>query len=526
MTLSWLCGLLRRRGTRLLLNAIGISVAVALLGSLGSFLAASRSTMTERAARTVAVDWQVQPQPGGSPSALLEATRAAAGTLAALPVGFAHSTGLAVTSAADGATSTQTTGPAEVLGLPPDYRTVFPDAIRGLEGSSTGVLVAQQTAANLHARPGDSVTIGRAGMPPAVVRVDGIVALPQADSLFQRVGAPIGAQPSAPPDNVLLLPDQQWHAVFDPLAGRGTDAPTVQIHAARSHQLPTDPAAAYTAATAAAHNLEARTAGAGIVGDNLAAALDRARADAAYAQVLFLFLGAPGAVLAALLTAMVTATGSDRRRREFALLRARGMGSARLVGLAAIEAGVVGSIGTLAGVAVVAVISRTAFGIAGIGGTAAILSVAGGLLIALATVLAPAYRDLRQVSVAAGRMAVAPTTAPRWTRWGLDLVLLAGAGVIFWLTGRNGYQLVLAPEGVPGISVSYWAFAGPALLWIGAGLFAWRLVDLALGRGQDLVGRGLRPVAARLCSVWRSPSPPPPRRSTPHIAPRPRWTPS
>ncbi|HEY0577660.1 MAG TPA: FtsX-like permease family protein [Pseudonocardia sp.] len=504
MTLSWLSGLLRRRGARLLLNAIGIAVAVALLGSLGSFLAASRSTMTDRAARTVAVDWQVQLQPGGSPSALLEATRAAAGTRAALPVGFAHSTGLAVTSAADGATgatSTQTTGPAEVLGLPADYRTVFPDAIRSLEGSSTGVLVAQQTAANLHARPGDSVTIGRAGLPPVVVRVDGIVALPQADSLFQRVGAPVGAQPSAPPDNVLLLPDQQWHAVFDPLAGRGADAPTVQIHAARSHQLPPDPAAAYTAATAAAHNLEARTAGAGIVGDNLGAALDRARADAAYAQVLFLFLGAPGAVLAALLTAMVTATGSGRRRREFALLRARGMGSARLVGLAAIEAGLVGSIGTLAGLAVVAVLTRAAFGIAGVGGTAAILSAAGGLLIAVATVLGPAYRDLRQVSVAAGRMAVGPTTAPRWTRWGLDLVLLAGAGVIFWLTGRNGYQLVLAPEGVPGISVSYWAFAGPALLWIGAGLFAWRLVDLALGRGRDLVGRGLRPVAGNLAAT-------------------------
>jgi putative ABC transport system permease protein len=42
MTLSWLSGLLRRRGARLLLNAIGIAVAVALLGSLGSFLAASR----------------------------------------------------------------------------------------------------------------------------------------------------------------------------------------------------------------------------------------------------------------------------------------------------------------------------------------------------------------------------------------------------------------------------------------------------------------------------------------------------
>ena len=69
-----------------------------------------------------------------------------------------------------------------------------------------------------------------------------------------------------------------------------------------------DPAAAYTAVTGAAHNLEARSAGGALVGDNLGAALDAARSDAAYAQVLFLFLGLPGAVLAALLTA-------DRRLR-------------------------------------------------------------------------------------------------------------------------------------------------------------------------------------------------------------------
>ncbi len=41
--------------------------------------------------------------------------------------------------------------------------------------------------------------------------------------------------------------------------------------------------------------------------------------------------------------------------------------------------------------------------------------------------------------------------------------------MVFWLTSRNGYKLVLAPEGVPTISVSYWAFAGPALLWTGSG---------------------------------------------------------
>ena len=87
---------------------------------------------------------------------------------------------------------------------------------------------------------------------------------------------------------------------------------------------------------------------------------------------------------------------------------------------------------------------------------------------------------------------------PAWARYGVDVVLLIIAGLVFTATSRNGYQLVFAPEGVPTISVSYWAFAGPALLWIGAGLLAWRLTDLALGRGSGLLDRLLRPVTGAL----------------------------
>ena len=66
----------------------------------------------------------------------------------------------------------------------------FPAEIRTLVGADTGVLLAQQTAANLHAAPGDTITIGRAGLPPARAVVAGVVDLPQANSLFQTVGAP------------------------------------------------------------------------------------------------------------------------------------------------------------------------------------------------------------------------------------------------------------------------------------------------------------------------------------------------
>ena len=72
--------------------------------------------------------------------------------------------------------------------------------------------------------------------------VDGIVDLPLADSLFQTIGAPAGAAPEAPPDNVLLLPLDQWHALFDPVAAVAPDAVRMQLHAAIPHDLPSDPA--------------------------------------------------------------------------------------------------------------------------------------------------------------------------------------------------------------------------------------------------------------------------------------------
>jgi putative ABC transport system permease protein len=54
---SWVAGLLRRRPGRLAGTAVAVALAVALLASLGVFLAASKATMTRRAIATVAVDW-------------------------------------------------------------------------------------------------------------------------------------------------------------------------------------------------------------------------------------------------------------------------------------------------------------------------------------------------------------------------------------------------------------------------------------------------------------------------------------
>ena len=200
-----------RRG-RILAAAVGTATAVALLACLGSFLAASKATMTQRAAGSVAVDWQVQVAAGADPSAVDAIVGDDPATVETAVVDFAATTGLSATTGG----TTQTTGPGRVVGIPADYASRFPGEIRALTGDGTGVLLAQQTAANLHAGAGDEVTIGLAGRAPVTVRVDGVVDLPQADSLFQTVGAPPGAAASAPPDNVIVLPADVYAAQVAP----------------------------------------------------------------------------------------------------------------------------------------------------------------------------------------------------------------------------------------------------------------------------------------------------------------------
>ncbi|MCU1466670.1 MAG: hypothetical protein JWM72_2598 [Actinomycetia bacterium] len=498
--MTWLRGTARRAG-RFGATATGVAIAVALLASIGTFLAGSKATMTKRAVQTVAVDWQVEVQPGADPRAVLDAVRSRARR--ALPVGFAQTSGLSATTGG----STQTTGPGVVLGLPDGYRGTFPDTIRDLAGTGAGVLVAQQTAANLRVVPGDTITIGRAGLAPARVRVDGVVDLPTADSLFQKVGAPAGAQPQAPPDNVLLVPERTWHTLFDPLAAKRSDLVRTQVHAALALHLAHDPSAAYTQVTGAARNLEVSLSGGGLVGDNLAAALGAARADALYAQVLFLFLGLPGAVLAALLTGAVAASGATRRRREQALLRTRGATTRALVHIALAEAALVGTAGAIVGLGVASIVGAIQFGSASFGATRATAIGFGlgaalvGLVIAGTAIALPAWRDARMITVVGARRPVGRLRAPRWLRFGVDFVVLAVSGLVFWLTSRNGYKLVLAPEGTPSISVNYWALAGPALLWLGAGLFAWRMAYTVLGTTRRAGTWIARPFSGRLAQT-------------------------
>jgi putative ABC transport system permease protein len=496
----WLSGLIRTRSGRLIGAIAGVACMVALIACLGVFLQTSSASMTARAIATVPVDWQVQLAAGASLDAVRDASAKAAPRSKLQVVDYASVDGFEASTGG----AVQTSGAGQAVGLEPSYATLFPGEIRLLLGQIDGVLVAQQTAANLHVGLGDTVVIHRPGLPNAEVKVAGVVELPNADSLFQAVGVPKGLAPQAPPDNVLLMPAPLWHELFAPQQEVRPDSVRQQLHIGVDRaQLPGDPGAAYLAATAAGHNLEARVAGTAALANNLAARLDAARGDALYGEILFLFLGAPGAALAAFLTIAV-ARSADRRRREQALVRLRGGSIGHILAFSAVEALLVGAGGAVLGLAVAGFASQLALG-AAVTLQAAwpwlLAALIAGMALALLAILLPAWAQARGRTVAAARLTVGTDRVSLWRRVYLDLVLIVVAGLVFWQTAGSGYQVVLAPEGVAATSVDYAAFLAPLLMWAGVGLLTVRLSIVGLAHGRRVLAAAFRPLAGSLADV-------------------------
>jgi putative ABC transport system permease protein len=497
MILSWLKGIFARRTGRMLGGIAGIALTMTLLSSIGSFISWSGASMTSRAIANVPVDWQIQIVPGTPLQSVLDALNKATAVTAIETTGYADVTGLQSTTG----NSVQQTGAGKVVGVSADYIKKFPSEFRYLVGGRAGVLITQQAAANLHVQPGDTVTVQRVGLPPADVKIDGVIDLPFADSFFQAIGLPPNAASQAPPDNVLILPDPLWHSLFDAQSLFRPDSVRTQLHVRIAHAFPSDPDSAYLYVARLANNLEARIAGNGLVGNNLAARLSTVRTDALYARVLFLFLGLPGAVLAVLLVLFIAASGEKHRKREQTLLQSHGASLSRILHLQSVEAFGTAGFGIIAG-------SVLSFWIDGLlvpfgPATAPLIyawiafSAVAGIILALSAVIVPAWQSLRngqEVLNGNGRVVVKPL----WKRVFLDVILLILSGVEFWRTASSGYTVVMAPEGVASISVNYEAFIGPFFLWIGGVLLALRLFDGLIGSRPELVSGIIWPVSGAL----------------------------
>ena len=339
------------------------------------------------------------------------------------------------------------------------------------------MLLQQQTASNLGATTGARVQVlgGKQS-----ITVDGIVDLPNADSLFQVVGAPAGSGAKPPPDNVLMVPA----ATFAKLVPPG--AVVHQLHVRLDHgSLPSDPARAADEITQRANHYVSSVAGGALVGDNLGAALTAAREDALYARLLVLLLGLPGLVLSGVVTALVISLRNDRQRRDLGLLRLRGATprhAGTMLGAAALVDGLLGGAVGAAGAVLANRLAQG--GGAHQSGSWLVAGIGTGVVLALLTELGPVARLLRGAPAPVLEQvgATSNTRMPLPLRLGLDGILLVASGVVFWLTSRGGYRVVVVPEGVPVASVNYAALLAPTLAWPGMALLCWRLTALALSR--------------------------------------------
>jgi putative ABC transport system permease protein len=491
MTLSWLTGLVRSRFGRIAGTIACLCLAVAMVTDLALFIDQSSHSMTERALLGLTTDLQVELVPGGDAAAAEQTILDAVPTRAIAQVGYGDVAAFELL--ADG--TTQTTGAGKAVGLAADYFKDRGNDIRLLAGDMSGPVLLQQTAANLHAKPGDAVTLKLTPSSTSQVKVTGVIDLKSADAFFQAIGVPPGSAPTAPPDNAILMPLDTWQQLF-PSGGPGN--PRTQLHVVIDRTiLSPDPNDAYAKAAGLGRNLEARFAGAGVVGNNLAAQLDATRGDALYAKVLFLFLGLPGAILGVLLAFIIARSGQETRARDQALLRLRGATATRRFWLVAAEAGAIGVVAALLGTGLAVAAALILAGIA-IGPSAVTPLVFGffvGVVLAIASVLVPALVTIRGQSVTALRRPEYRTRAALWERLYLDIIVLALSGLIFWRTAASGYQIVLATEGVTATAVDYTAFLSPVLFWIGAGLLAIRLTHLALRRGRAGLTRTVSPLA-------------------------------
>ncbi len=492
---DWFLGLLSNRRASIIPAALGVALAVCLLALLGVFIRQSAANMTERAVLGISPDWQVQMVGTTDTGPAEAAAKSIDGFYGLAIVDYADV--ISLTATKDG--TTQTTGAAKVLGLSDNYVAAFPRQMRLLSGSLSGVMLSQQTAANLHVVPGDTVTIARLSQAPFDVKIDGVVELPNADQLFQIVSATPQAARTAPPDNVILLPQGQWRAAFQSQLENLPQTAQRQLQVSLDHRvLPGSPTDAFVAAQEMANNLSAKLAGSGVIVNNLAARLDGVRQDSLFARVLFLFLGMPGAIIAILLTVMIVLSTADRRRREIALLQVRGAQPWQVMKTTGIEALIVGIAGAVLGL--VAALMLAPIFVKGLLTSDDLIWFAGagllGMLASLAVFLVPSWFALRQTALEnATQTRLVVEARPAWQKLWLDVLAIAAALLIFWQVSATGYQVVAAPEGVATATVDYKAYAAPALLWIGCGLLLMRLFSLFLVRGAIFLKTALAPWA-------------------------------
>ena len=297
VALTWLRGLLAHRRGRLLATAAGVAVAVALLASIGSFLSATTVEDDHSArSRGYRSTGRSRPRAGANPPTSSRRSRRQPGVARALPVRLRR--------------------PPAGSRPPPAARRRAPARARCSASRRLRAGVPRRDPRALgqrHGRAARPADRRQPARPAGRHRQDR--ARPAAPGHASRSTASSTCRPptrcssrSARPSarsrrrrrtTSSCCPRRVFARARARRAGHDAGPRASRPPPARQPAARPSPRSPGTRATS-----RRSSPAAGLVGDNLGTALDQARQDALYAELLFLFLGVPGAVLAGLVTAV------------------------------------------------------------------------------------------------------------------------------------------------------------------------------------------------------------------------------
>ena len=405
-----------------------------------------------------------------------------------------------------------------VFGLDKRYLEQDP-SIRIVEGSfepGAGLLSAEAARA-LSIGPGGVAQIRMPGMSqPLSVRISGITDVSRAKSLFySREGKQL--EQFVYVRNSLIVGPEVFEKTIIPAFQNVTTAPGTILRSQpilevdvflEREPLDADPATALAQTKAVADAVNAIAPGQDVLIDNVSNALQVASDDARTAKRMFVFLGLPGALLAAILTGYAGGVLASALRREQAILRIRGANRRHLLRMHALRTLALAAVGSVLGVAlglVSTAVVLSADALASVSPVSllvsALLGAGAGFLVTGVALYAAGRRAInRQISDERAQLA---TQKPLWRLLGIDFLILATVVAVEWYQRRHG-----GFEGVRGsvyygraVSLQLHLVIVPIGIWLGGVLVLGRVVErvfahLPLPR-RHRFGRPLRGLLTR-----------------------------
>lgn len=409
------------------------------------------------------------------------------------------------------------TGPVRVFGFAPGYLRLDPSAriIAGASAPGKAMLSAEAAVA-LDVAPGDRVTLALPDGTTLGIEVAAVLDLTGAKALFaSRRGADLEAFVYTP-DAVVLDLDVFTDRVLPAFAAAastrggllfGPPIREIDIRVDRE-RLNADPETALAQTRDIAAAVRALSERRDFLLDNVSNTLAVAAIDAQVVKRMFVFLGLPGALLAALLAAYAGLVLGGAQRRERATLRIRGAGRSDLLKMLALRVSFMAVIGTLAGTALGLATAAATLGPDALARVQAALLVGSALLsgiVGTAATGAALYltgrRSIdREINV--DRAELERSTPSLWRRWPEVWLLVVVAAITLVAFKLSAF------EGTPGsvyvgrpVSLPLWLLVLPIGVWLAGTLLAGRVVGAVLGQPRhqrtDLADRPLRLVVTQ-----------------------------